>query len=265
MTGEMIHPLGRQLEQWWQQHADREEDQAWHTWVDSFQRLLDDKKKEWLTPHENINADGVRVFGMSKAGGCTRAASLKLLGYEAEPFSGATRFTFFLGHTVELAALATIDQIHSIDGTQQQVEWGPMKSAIDGVATILGKPTIISVKSTAYKMSGKRTLKSGEEKWTRRGFAELPERGTLATNPGHYAQIQAELAATGYTQGLMVYVAKDSVKAFEEDEFVGVANGSLAFYCEMIYADAEFQEGMREIWQKAWQDTDAHRKPARHE
>lgn len=214
--------------------------------------------EELSTPHLN-EVDGEKVFGMSKAGGCSRSASLGLLGYEDEDVSGASKLTFFMGHSVECAALATLDITHGllenqsdvilygdIDGKQLPI----FKSKSDGLIKILGKPTVVSVKSTAYKMSSRQ-----KGKFLRRGFTELPFAGVLRTNPSAYIQLQLELAGSGVSQGLFLYVSKDIVKAFENDEYVGEkGNGSLAFYVELVKYDPAVVDKVLSVYQESYKN-----------
>lgn len=191
---------------------------------------------------------------MSKAGGCTRQAALKLLGYKPEPFSGSSLFTFALGHHCEVMAIASLEAIgFTIDGTQSAVAIDPMMhSYSDGIITGRGLDHILSVKSTAYKMSGK---KNG--KWTRRGFAELVFGGCKENQPGWWAQMQAEMHGSGRKKALLVVVAKDIVKAFEEDEYLGKnGNGSLTFFVEEVDYDETFcRTQLVPAWAQNWNAT----------
>lgn len=243
------YPIGRIMEEWWLKHGGNIDSPEWHKWVKLYSELLPAKLLEVTEEHDN-SVDGIKVFGMSKAGGCTRASALKYLGCEAEPFSGSTKFTFFLGHSVEVMALTTLIMCGypvtdmqspiTIDSTD-----GPLfKSAPDGIIKLLGTTTPVSVKSTAYKMSGWRNGKP-----VRMGFAKLPFEGVRADQPVHYAQSQLEMRATGTSQSLMLYVAKDIVKAFENDDYLGQkGNGSLTFYTELIKYDHELTESLIDTW-----------------
>jgi len=240
------------MEKWWKQHADKADDPEWHKWIDKFTELLMLKHDEWKADHVN-EVDGKRVFGMSKSAGCSRDAGLNLLGFKGESFSGSDYFTFWLGHAVEIAALATLDLVgYPLMDTQASCviydsKGRPlMQSKSDGVIKILGVPTIVSIKSAGYKMSGQR-----KGKWLRRGFAEYPFIGFRAANASGYIQLQNELVASGFKQGLAVVAAKDIVKAFAKDEFLGEkGNGSLTFYTEIIKPEIEIAERSAEIFSR---------------
>jgi len=195
-------------------------------------------------------------FGMSKAGGCTRAATLKLLGHEAEPVSGSTRVTFEIGHQVEVMALAMLRAMgFTIPETQEPVTLDPfMRSASDGLLTDgpdldIPYPAILSVKSAAYKMSGQQ-----KGRWVRRGITELPFDGVRKAQPSWWAQLQAEMHGSGRRYGLLLAVSKDIVKAFEKDPYMGEGgNGSLTFYAELIEYDPLFCETqLLPVWTEAW-------------
>jgi len=219
------------------------------TFHEAIEARLSTKFLELRAEHSNNGR-----FGMSKAGGCTRAAGLKLLGHEGKPFSGATRLTFFMGHMAEVFAISSLDTLgYNIDGTQALATIDPMMhSYSDGIITMGDRELILSVKSTAYKMSGKRG-----KTWVRRGFAELPFGGCKVVQPGWWAQMQAEMHGTGRKAALLVVVAKDIVKAFEEDDYLGEkGNGSLAWYCEEIPYDAEWcSRQLIPAWTMEWAAT----------
>lgn len=230
------------MEEWWKHHSSNPNDPEWKQWLTRFTELLAIKNEELMTDHVNI-LDGVRVFGMSKAAGPTRAGALHILGHEPEPFSGSTNFTFWLGHTVEIAALTTLEAIgFPLLDSQAEVKLydgdKPVaQSKSDSIIKIFGEPTIVSCKSAAYKMSGQQ-----KGKFIRRGFPELPFEGVRKSQPGAYAQAQLELLGSGLKQCLMLYVSKDIVKAFENDEYLGdKGNGSLTFYAELIHPEVELQ------------------------
>lgn len=244
------HPVARKMEKWWKTNAANPESEEWKSWIETFKEFIDVKYTEMTEAHSNVNPEGTKLYGMASAGGCTRKNTLKLLGYPEEDFSGSSQFTFFLGHVVEIAALATLHHSgYPILETQIPVEFGKMYSYGDGLIELLGRKTMVSVKSTAYKMSSQR-----KGKWYRRGFAQLPFEGTYNTNPSHWVQMQAELAATGYSQGLMLYVSKDIVQVFEKDEYLGEnGNGSLTFYAELITSDKEAQQMILDTYDKQYE------------
>ena len=241
------HPIARQMEDWWKLHADKFDDPEWIEYLSVFKILLDEKFKEWSEEHTNT-INGIKLFGMSGAGGCVRKATLKLLGHKGKRESGSTFFTYWLGHNVEIAALATLHMCgYPLIGTQKKLILETelngnveplMASASDGIIKLFGTDTVVSVKSGAYKMSGQ-----NKGKWIRRGFPEYPFSGVREVNPSAYAQLQMELTAGGYSQGLFLIVSKDIVKAFENDDFLGnKGNGSLTFYAEIVKPEPEVSE-----------------------
>lgn len=238
------HPLARELESLWQGMQDNPETNA--TFLNEFAMRLGVKHDELQSEHSNNGR-----FGMSKAGGCTRAAALKLLGHEPEPFTGSTKFTFWLGHMCEVAAVASLVTLgYPVDGTQSAVAIDPMMhSYSDGIVTYKGATSILSVKSAAYKMSGKRG-----KVFTRRGFAELPFGGAKKVQPNWWAQAQAEMHGSDVKNVLLVVVSKDIVKAFEGDEFLGpTGNGSLTFYCEELPYDKDWcEKHLVPAWEASW-------------
>jgi hypothetical protein len=237
-----VHPIAGALENWWKQHGGVWDDPEWKRWVDKYDELMAVKNKEMLTGHENIMPDGRNAFGMAKSIGCTRATALSFLGYDKEEFSGSTKFTFWLGHNIEVAALATLHCAGwPLLGTQIPSYLGnSMASTSDASIKLLGSPTLVSVKSTAYKMSG---FRNG--KWLRRGFPELPFEGIKASQPGWYVQLQAELAGSGLKQGLFLIVSKDIMKVFENDPFLGKGgNASLTFYIEYVSLEQDIAKNI---------------------
>lgn len=251
------HRLARQLEEWHAAHNGQHADPAWESFLNDFQSLIALKATEMTEEHSN---DG--KFGMSKAGGCTRAAALKLLGNEPTPFSGSTRVTFFIGHVVECLAIASLRALnYEVGGGQQVVTIDDyMHSASDGIiADFDGAETILSVKSAGYKKSGKQG-----KQWVRRGFPELPFMGVRRSQPGHYAQAQAEMYGSGISQVLYLVASKDIIKAMEEDPYLGdgdgKGNGSLTFYAELIKYDEMFcHTQLLPVWEKQWADVQAGR------
>lgn len=251
------HPISRQMEDWWRKHADIHDDPDWIEWLSVFKGLLDKKFVEWSEEHSNT-VDGIKLFGMSGTGGCVRKASLKLLGFKPERESGSSYFTFWLGHAVEIAALATLQMVgYPLLDTQKKLILETdlngavtpiMKSASDGIIKILGVETPVSVKSAGYKMSGQ-----VKGKWIRRGFAEYPFAGVRSVNQSAYVQLQAEMLAGGYQQGLILIASKDIVKAFENDEYLGKkGNGSLTFYTEIVKPESEIIEPVVEAFSEAF-------------
>lgn len=256
------HPLARQMEDWWRDHAGCHDDAAWHTYLDNYDALFRTKLDELRAEHTNNGR-----FGMSKASGCLRAVGLKFLGHPAEPFSGSTLATFHIGHLLELMAIATVQAMgYTTRGTQAPVMVEDfMHSYHDEIIEDLDGdgPAVLSVKTSAYKMSG---LKRGGNKtnasdYLRRGFTELPMDGVKRAQPSWWAQAQAEMLGAGIGRTLVVAVAKDIVKVFESDPYMA-ENGSLTFYAEMIPFDQEFaEEHLLPAWREAWADVQSGRPP----
>lgn len=244
------HPVARVCEGFWRDHAGRFDDPEWRAFISDYRSLIATKYEELLTQHNN----GGR-FGMSKAGGCTRAAQLKALGHDSEQLSGSSRATFFIGHTVEIMALATLIRCgYAITDLQMPLSIEPiMQSARDATIALDGVRTLLSVKSSSYKKSGNE-WRGKERVWVRRGFPELPFEGVRRSQPGYWAQLQAECAADNYDQALILFVAKDMVKAMENDPYLGEkGNGSLTFYGELVPADPEFiKNALVPAWTEAW-------------
>lgn len=253
--------VARDAENWHLAHGGQAGDPEWEGFVADFRAQLDTKYDEMLAEHDN----GGR-FGMSKAGGCTRASALKFLGAKGEPFTGSTRVTFFIGHLCEVIAITTLRRLgYVVDGTQEPVKIDPfMHSYSDGIITgvPVGSPipeqTVLSVKSAGYKKSGKERRGSNYI-FVRRGFPELPFEGVRKSQPSWYAQVQAEmhgykLAGRDIRQALVFVVSKDIIKAMEADEYLGPkGNGSLTFYTEIIKYDATFCEKvLMPAWQRTW-------------
>jgi hypothetical protein len=124
-----------------------------------------------------------------------------------------------------------------------------MLSWSDGIVTVNDRHAILSVKTMGYKKSGQQ-----RDKWVRRGFPELPFMGVKAAQPGWWAQIQAEMHGSGLKRGLVVVVAKDIIKAMENDPYMGPeGNGSLTFYTEMIEYDRVFcEQELVPYWGLTW-------------
>ncbi len=246
------HPIARELEAWMKEHGQEHNDEKWRAFIADLNNLMQSKFLELTSEHTNLNAEGQKVFGMSKVAGCTRSAALKALGYESEPFSGSTKVTFFIGHQLEIFALALLRACGYVVGDgQARCTIEPMlASASDGIITMNGKQHILSIKSSAYKKSGKE--RSG--KWTRRGFPELPFEGVRSAQPSWWAQAQAEMYATGLTKTLVLVIAKDIVAAMKDDPYLGEeGNGSLTFYAEVIDYDERFvKDHLLPVWSITW-------------
>jgi hypothetical protein len=254
------HPVVRELEAWWQEHGGRHDSPEWHAYVADLQSLLAIKADEITSEHVNLSDDGRKVFGMSKAGGCTRAASLKVLGHEVEPFTGSSLATFHIGHLLECMAIATMRAAgYEVDGAQEPVTIAPfMASFSDGIIrgckddqrALLPQPTLLSVKTTGYKKSSQ-----SKGKWVRQGFPALPFEGIRKGQPSWWAQAQAEMHGSGIRYCLVLVVAKDIIKSMEKDPYLmgEGGNGSLTFYAELIEYDPLFCETqLVPVWTEAW-------------
>lgn len=239
------HPITQQMEGFWHDHAGRYNDPQWREYLESFAGLFGLKMAELGEEHSNEGR-----FGMSRAGGCTRAASLKFLGYDGE-LSGSSRATFAIGHMVEVMALATLRAIgFPLSNVQGRASIDPfMTSAIDAETLLDGVPTHLSVKSVGYKMSG---YNFKARTWKRFGFAQYPMDGVRATSPGYWAQAQAEMYARDAQQTLFVIVAKDMIKKMEGDPLL-VESGSLTFYCELVQLEPQFvTDTLIPTWREQW-------------
>lgn len=238
--------IAARAEQWWQQHGGKHDSPEWNAFLANVAAKIPLKLQELSEEHTNNGR-----FGMSNAGGCTRQSSLKLLGYEKEELSGSTRFTFMLGHLIEVVGgICTLEALgYPVRGLQEKVRIDPfMESATDGIFDLDGVPTILSVKSAGYKMSGF-DKRSGT--WRRYGFAQYPTDGVLGTTPKYYAQSQMEMRAANISQSLTFVVAKDIIKAMEGDPKMK-ENGSTTFYAELIPYNPSHAQRIHEVWQRQW-------------
>lgn len=217
------------LESWCQANLGRHDSPGFHTYHEHFRSLINAKILERQEEHHNEGA-----YGMSKAGGCVRAACLARAGAPRKPISGSDAVTFELGHIVEVMALAVLQASgFTVTGLQDRVRLaGLFSSATDGVLTAgpvdLPYPLPVSIKSTGYKMG-----KPGQ----RRGFAALPAAGVRAEQPGWWVQSQLEMAALSSSHSLVLVVARDVIKAYEGDRFMP----SLAWYAELLRSEASLQ------------------------
>lgn len=241
------HPIAAEMETFWREHAARPSDPLWTKYLAVQSDIFIAKMIEMGEEHSNEGR-----FGMSKAGGCTRAASLKFMGHDSD-LSGSTRATFAIGHAVEVMALATLVALgYEVTGFQSRASIDPMmSSSVDAIVRIAGVKTVVSVKSAGYKMSGKDWKNKGQ--WKRRGFAQYPVDGVKVTSPGYWAQAQAEMHALDAPQTLFIVVAKDMIKAMEEDPMMK-RNGSMTFYAEIIHYDPAFVANqLLPIWAYQWE------------
>lgn len=244
------HPLAREMDEWCTSHMGVHDDPQYRDFLKHFADALLIKQAEQQAEHDN----GGR-FGMSKAGGCTRAPALRLLGYKGEPFPGSTRVTFEIGHHLEVMALSILRAMgKDVSGEQEPVTIDPfMLSYSDGILTNPdGTRSIISVKSTGYKFSA---FRSG--KWIRQGFTSLPFEGIYTAQPGWWAQAQAEMHGSGARTTMFVVIAKDIVAAFKNDPYMQ-QSGSLTFYCEEIQYDEVFcEQQLVPVWDRVWEAVQA--------
>lgn len=252
-------PLGAKLEKWWKEYGLKPEREEWIKWVEIYSQMMLEKAKEMSTAHEHKNDDGDEVLGMSKSVGCTKAELLKLAqvkeGIKEE--SGSARWTWFLGHSVEIGVLATLACLGYELKTQYEVEskYKTRKSASDAMTTYFGKPALISVKSAGYKMSGgKRNKKTNKYTFVRRGFASLPFEGIKFSEHSWWVQLQMEMYAAGVDQGIIIVAAKDMVKAYENDEWLNDRNGSLSFYAQYFKAEPTFAAELESKWNSIYKE-----------
>jgi hypothetical protein len=235
------HKIALQMADWWEAYGQDHESQDWQEFLDHYVGLLQEKAAELGGAHVNLADDGTPTFGMSNAAGCVRAATLRLLGAERERPDGETRFTWWMGHQYEVTVLATLLAMgFDIRGSQERIVYGPMVSYLDGIIDASGEyDSVLSVKSQGYKFSSKRGGKI-----VRQGFASLAFEGVLQGQPYWWAQLQAEMAATGLSHGLVVVAAKDIVKNLKGDPYLP----SLTFWAEEVKADPDFQKTLLKVW-----------------
>lgn len=242
--------LTRALESFWKDHGGNDKSDLWvNKYLPRYGELVTEKRRELSEEHSN----GGR-FGLSKIGGCIRAAALKWLGEKGEDFTGSTLATFFIGHSTEAMALATIEAAgFPVYDTQRTITIDPFaQSALDAMTEIEGEAGPLSIKSTGYKMGGWDWRK---KKWVRRGFGALVFEGTRNESPGYWAQSQAEMYATKSNTAYILFVAKDMIAAFKDDPTMTGpnGNGSLTFYTEKFYYDKRWTEDvMLPTWNRAW-------------
>jgi len=247
------HKITAQMNDWWQAYGSNTSSAEWQVYVKNLADLVRVKCGEISEAHGN---DG--RFGMSGTGGCTRRAVLKLLGYPEQPFTADTLITFHIGHMLESIPIATLRAMgYTVEGTQEPVKAGEMmQSYTDGRITAgpegLEYPCLLSVKSAGFKMS---FFSKDANKIKRNGFAALPFDGVRNAQSSWYAQSQMEMLATGVKQSLVVVVAKDTIQAFREDEWMK-KSGSICFYAELIEANEKVQKQLQETWEEAWDFTE---------
>jgi hypothetical protein len=240
------HRITKELESWWREYGGKPASPAWASWCADYAILSGTKLAEMTEEHSNAGR-----FGMSSAGGCTRKVALRFMGADTAELPGSTRATFTIGHLLEVMALASIRacgyQVGDFQAKTRIEPWA--ESTVDAIMTLDGVRTVVGIKSGGYKMSGR--TKDG---WKRYGFAQFPLDGVKKTNPGYWAQSQAEMHGLGLTQSLFVIVAKDMIKAMENDPILK-ESGSLSFYAELIPYDREWcEENLVPAWVGAWAD-----------
>lgn len=232
----------RFLESWCKEHLGRHDDLLYAKYIQHFQRHLSTKREEQQLPHENNGR-----FGMSKAGGCLRAAALSWAGVKGEDFTGSTRAVFEVGHLLECMTLAILEASGFVlRGTQVVCDLPPAHySYADGVLLSgpveLPYPIVLSVKTQGYKTSGRT-----RDGWKRYGFAALPLDGIRQGQHDWFVQSQLEMAALDLRHALVLVVAKDMVKAMEADPIMQ-ESGSLTFYAELLAREEGFERPYQEM------------------
>lgn len=241
------HPLTKDMNDWWAAYGSNTSSAEWQQYIGHLSELIGVKCKEISEAHSNEGR-----FGMSGAGGCTRKAVLKMMGYPEEPFSADSLVTFHIGHLLESIPIATLRCMgYTVGGLQEPVKVDPyMLSYTDGIITDgprkdIPYPVCLSVKTQGYKMS---YFNKAKGKMVRNGFPSLPFEGVRNSQPSWYAQSQMEMLGTGNTHSMVVVVAKDIVQAFKDDEYMQ----SLSFYAELLESDSNQQKNLSETWSKAW-------------
>lgn len=224
----MIHtckPLVAHLDRWCQEHLGRHDSAEYHEYLEIYVRRMLEKHEEKRQEHTNHG-----YFGMSKAGGCLRAAAYSRAGVKGKPFNGSKRVTFELGHNAEVMALAMLEASgFEVTDAQTMALLEPTHcSYTDGIVrggpVDLPYPMALSVKSNGYKASSK---------GFRKGFAALPLDGVKKEKTDWYAQIQLEMRALGLNHGLVLVLAKDMIEAMGEDSSMQ-ESGSLSIYAEVV-------------------------------
>ncbi|MEM2922587.1 MAG: hypothetical protein QXF26_09770 [Candidatus Bathyarchaeia archaeon] len=203
------------LKAFWDHYDEHREE-----FIRNFSDVVGQKIDELMMPHQR------ELYGFSTAGGCIRANYLRKQYPEHQDLRYWDYHTFFLGHLIEVTAIASLKALgYDVRDMQKEVCIPPyMRSQIDGIITVNDQDYVLSIKSTSYKAS---TFSKGKN--VRKGFAALPFEGILG-NPTHYAQIQLEMYALGVPRGIYLVVAKDVIKAYRDDQWMQ----SLVWYAEEV-------------------------------
>lgn len=221
------------LRRWVSENLRRHDSPGRLLYHEIFSRRLDEKRFEQEEEHDNKG-----LFGMSSAAGCMRANAAKRAGIPSEPVDADTLSTWEIGHLLECKALAILEASgFTLGSAQVECHLPPAHlSYADGVLTAgpvdLPYPVVLSVKTSSFKMSGKQ--RGGGFK--RYGFCALPLDGIYRGQPSWYVQAQLEMAALGIDNALVLVIAKDMVKAMQDDPIMQ-ESGSLTWYAELVRSD----------------------------
>lgn len=198
--------------------------------IRNFSDVIGYKISELMEPHQR------ELYGFSTAGGCVRANYIRLQYPEHQDLKYYDYHTFFLGHLIEVTAIASLRTVgYDVHSFQREVSIPPyMRSQIDGILSDGPNDYVLSVKSTSYKAS---VFSKGKN--LRKGFAALPLEGILG-NPSHYVQLQLEMYSLGIPKGLYLVVAKDIIKAYRDDQWMQ----SLVWYAEEVPLDRAWVENV---------------------
>lgn len=268
----------RHLEAWAREHLGQHDSPEYRRYREIFRELLAAKHTEQGEEHDNRGC-----FGMSGAAGCMRSQALKRARIPAAPFSGADRWTFERGHQCEVSVLALLqasgfevvarERCEACGGSgrydnffEGEVECGRCDGSGDGPNQIaadlspvfysytdgilvsgpieLPYRMALSVKAKGYKGSTF-SKKYGAK---RHGFAALPLDGLHKAEPGYWIQSQLEMAALGLDAALVVIVAMDIVKAYDQDP-IFIESGSLAFYAEVVLRNDQIAQQVRQAYE----------------
>lgn len=173
------------------------------------------------------------TFGLSSAGGCIRAAQLRIMGVPVTHSAG-TLFTFRIGHVLEPLGLALLRGIgFKVIEPQAEVKiWGDNDVALfhswtDGIVWRADYGEVaLSVKTMGLKNSGFYRGKA-----TRRGFTALPFEGV---KPGWFVQSELEGYGLKLDRSLVLVMAKEFIQAFEtEDEWMQ-KSGSAVIWTDVL-------------------------------
>jgi hypothetical protein len=168
--------------------------------IRNFSDVIGYKISELMEPHQRD------LYGFSTAGGCVRANYIRLQYPEHQELKYYDYHTFFLGHLIEVTAIASLRTVgYDVHSFQREVSIPPyMRSQIDGILSDGPNDYVLSVKSTSYKAS---VFSKGKN--LRKGFAALPLEGILG-NPSHYVQLQLEMYSLGIPKGFTSWLPRTS-------------------------------------------------------